>query len=191
MSWLNEGPLASLLHRSEDSRSARSPGSYAAQGARAGAAAGPLGIAAGTLVGWVYGRMQARDQANLAGMSNTQAGRGVDAAGAGVNWNPGGALGGFESGGDLPGYSPDMGPSEYSMDPNAVDMGPPVDAARGPGARRDGTLPQARGSSIYGAGPRSDFQGTVSNFNVGGSDVILGSGDPNGRYRMIGRDQGG
>lgn len=48
MSWLTEGPLSRI-----------GGSSYAAQGARAGSAFGPIGLAIGALGGWLYGRQQA------------------------------------------------------------------------------------------------------------------------------------
>lgn len=179
-----------------------------------GAVAGPAGIAAGSLAGWLYGRVQQHQQAGLRDMANNQAGAAGAELDAGVNWDPGGALGGYSGAGEsgpAPTYgtgpsgdlssAPDYGGTypdfsnygdalagytdsdgNFLFDPNAT--------ARGPGARRDGTMPNARGSSIYGNGPRSDFQGTVTDFNVGGQDVILGSGDPNSMYRARMRDYG-
>jgi hypothetical protein len=62
------------------------------------------------------------------------------------------------------------------------------DGRMNPGERRDA----AQGG--YGVGGKfagTPFAGSVTNMMANGSQMILGSGDPNGRYRNRGVDYGG
>lgn len=83
------------------------------------------------------------------------------------------------------GLAPDRGPLVDSLlDPISMGPGLPGSGHMNPQARRDyrdGTSNVGPGIGNYG----------VSNFMVGGSPVIFGSGDPNGRYRMRGSQYGG
>lgn len=83
------------------------------------------------------------------------------------------------------GLAPDQSPLVNSLlDPISMGPGLPGSGHMNPQARRDyreGTSNVGPGIGNYG----------VSNFMVGGSPVIFGAGDPNGRYRMRGTQYGG
>lgn len=99
-------------------------------------------------------------------------------------WNPNQANA-SQSFGLLDFLGPNPNQSPVTM-PNGG--GPPLGHMT-PQARRDGY-----GMGGYASGGKfqgTPFQGSVSNFMVGGSPVILGSGDPNQRYRNRGTDFGG
>lgn len=138
-------------------------------GARAGMAFGPVGLGIGALAGWLYGRYGTQTgQISGQGVQNQMLGNDIQQTQDRI-W------------GNQPAPQ-DVG---YSMDPNATSMGPPApDDDTGhanPQERRDAA--ESGGGGYANAG--------VSNFMVGGSPVIFGSGDPNGRYRNRGVDYGG
>lgn len=167
------------------------PPNYTAQGFRAGARAGPVGAAAGAVVGGIYGWL---------------AGRGY----VGQRIDPNGPNMGPPS--DMAGIAPDTSQnygSDYSIDPNAGSMGPP---SQGPawysdttmqGADPMGLVPdynQGGGAPLshqdlqdYRDGTSSVGPGGISNFKVGGQNVIMGGNgfDANGRYMFNQNDQGG
>jgi hypothetical protein len=139
-------------------------------GARAGMAFGPGGMAIGALAGWLYGRYGTQT-GQIQGQQTANAMMGNDIS---------------RTQDQIWGNSPAPAPQDagYSMDPNATSMGPPApndengDGRMNPAERRD-----AAEGGYANSG--------VSNFMVGGSPVIFGSGDPNGRYRNRGTDFGG
>lgn len=143
-----------------------------ARGARLGSVAGPIGMGLGALGGWLMDRHDAsQQQAMGAGLSNTL-GNDIQQTQDRI-WGNSGS-------GTLPQFQSDMGPPENLAGPDQTGAGPPVEdvEGRGPEARRDA-----------GGGPNANYG--VSNFMVGGSPVIFGSGDPNGRYRNRGYEYGG
>ena len=172
MSWLTEGPLSRV---GGDSNVAR--------GARLGSAAGPVGMALGALGGWLMDRHQANQRQEMQqGLSQTLDRDISDTQGRIWGDSGGGTLGQFQP--------DDMGPPENLAGEDQTGAGPPAleDRPHNPQERRDAA------QSGYGPGGKfagTPFQGTVTNFMVGEPPVILGSGDPNGRYRNRGRDYGG
>ena len=86
---------------------------------------------------------------------------------------------------DPMGLVPDYGMDGMPVGPNGIPLSPE-------GRRTyQGAYGNTRSSIFDSQGPRSDFQGTVTNMLANGSNVILGNGDPNGRYRNRGTDFGG
>lgn len=161
MSWLTEGPLS---RAGGDSNMAR--------GARLGSLGGPIGMGLGALGGWLMDRHQQNQQTQMQQGLNSTLGNDIQQTQDRI-W------------GDPSQPAPDNGGgtlSQFSMDPNATSMGPPTDengdGHASPSERRDNA---GSGNANYG----------VSNFNVGGSPVIFGSGDPMGRYLKNQRQPGG
>jgi hypothetical protein len=203
MGWLDR--VTDSLGLGADSR--------ARQYTRAGAAAGLPGMLGGYIVGRIMdGRSNGADvaaaqtgqQTNLdafgdrlnaaSGAWNVNLG---DPQSAGVRAGPpsdlaGGALlssGQQPTGGASPWYD-DV--SMGAADPLGLvpDYGGDQDrdGRMNPGERRDA----AQGG--YGVGGKfagTPFAGSVTNMMANGSQMILGSGDPNGRYRNRGVDYGG
>lgn len=204
--WWNRGPLYQL----------RQNHPYIANGLKYG---GLYGGAAGAVVeglGRLGSWLSSRGQDNLASMSNDRqqpdysGGTNWDVSlgdpqSAGVRSGPPSDLAGpgtltqFQDNGDAPawyedttmnpsdplGLVPDYGREGMPVGPNGIPLTPE-------GRRTyQGAYGKTKSSIFDSNGPRSDFQGTVTNFMVGGSPVILGSGDPNGRFRNSGRDWGG
>lgn len=174
MSWLTEGPLSRV---GGDSNVAR--------GARLGSAAGPVGMALGALGGWLMDRHEANQRQEMQQGLNQTLDRDISDT-QGRIWGP------SDSGaGTLGQFQPDdMGPPENLAGDDQTGAGPPAleDRPHNPQERRDA----AQGG--YGWGGKfagTPFQGTVTNFMVGGSPVILGSGDPMGRYVRNQRIPGG
>jgi len=155
VSWLTDGPLSRV-----------GGDSYAAQGARAGAAAGPLGMAAGALGGWLYGRYQAgrlQDmfQQNNAAFSERQGSR--------TNWDlqgdsPLAQFGNFGHGSpaDIPdggNIGTELGITDWSQPDTSEDDTPQHESLK------ESRENDSRAFALQG----------VSNFLVGGQPVINGS----------------
>lgn len=130
--WLTSGPI--FGGRNNPSGQPRSTGSYALQGARIGAAAGPFGAALGSLAGWIYGRSQQNQgtmdpnatamgpPSSLAGDPMGQfAGPPADMAGDPYAWSNDttmsasddlGLVPDYNQGGDTPNFQTDSSPQE-------------------------------------------------------------------------------
>lgn len=174
MSWLTEGPLSRV---GGDSNVAR--------GARLGSAAGPVGMALGALGGWLMDRHQANQRQEMQQGLNQTLDRDIS--------DTQGRIWGDSGGGTLGQFQPDdMGPPENLAGEDQTQAGPPLDENGDgrvtPGERRDAAQGGYGGGGKFAGTP---FNGTVTNFMVGGSPVILGSGDPMGRYLRNQRIPGG
>jgi len=154
MSWLTEGPMSGLFNHGDTGP--RSTGSYALQGARAGAALGPVGIAAGALSGWLYGRAQ--QSGATQGYDSTQQRQDYQ-NNATANQIAGVDIGDM-SRNQAQSVQPELD-AAVNWDPNSLDAEgeQPHDHQARIEARDNGTLPQLHG---------------VSNFIVGGFPVING-----------------
>lgn len=165
MSWLTEGPLSRF---GSDSNMAR--------GARIGSAGGPVGMALGALGGWLMDRHESNQRAEMnAGLSNT--------LGNDIQQTQDRIWGG--GGGTLPQFQgDDMGPPEGLAGADQTGAGPPADE------NGDGRVTPDERRDAANSGYTPANYG-VSNFMVGGSPVIFGSGDPMGRYLRNQRQPGG
>jgi hypothetical protein len=199
----SRGPVASLLGRN-DQNSGPSIGSYAARGARYGSVGGPLGAAAGGLIGAFAGWLGSRNwQGELASMSND---RPQPDYGGGINWDA--DIGGPHSAGERMGPpsnlagggtmpqvdDPRGGPAWYDDVTMGADdpMGLVPDyGSDGPDENGDGHMsPQERRDMAESGGVGGFANYGVSQFSPGVT-LITGYGDPNGRYRNRGSDYGG
>jgi hypothetical protein len=201
----DRGPIASLLGDRQQQQP--SAGSGAMMGARYGMAAGPLGAALGAGIGAFAGWLQSRSWSNqLASMANDRA---QPDTGAGVGWNVdlgdpqssaqrmgppsnlAGTLGQLQDDGS-PWYADTTMNADDPMGlvPDYGQDGPDEngDGRITPGERRDAAQ---GGYSIGGKFAGTPFGGSVTNMIANGGQVILGSGDPSGRYRNRGTDYGG
>lgn len=151
MSWLTEGPLSRI---GGDSR--------AAQGARMGAAAGPIGMAAGALGGWLMDRIQ---NGRLQAMSGDSARQFADRQGARTDWSLGDSpMGQFEGFGH---GEPTRDDGNIGSDLGITDWG---NIGEGKQDKPREKLKESRENDS-----RSFALSGVSNFMVGGSPVINGS----------------
>lgn len=132
---------------------------------------GPARYLAGRLGSWISGRFDSSQP--IAGQSVADNLLGND-----INQTQSRIWGDSATPGTLPQVQgDDMGPSAYSIDPNATSMGPPAGAPMSHQERQD--YRDDLGNN--GAGRSGNYG--VSNFDVGGSPVIFGDngGDLNQR----------
>lgn len=200
LDWLRGGPVQSWINGHSNQQP--SVGSRALQGAKIGAAAGPLGAAIGGGIGALAGWIESRGGVDaLANPGNERMSAGLDRAIA----QQGVDIGDPQTSAERMGPSADLAGSDGSAAPwyddttaNADDPlglvpdyghdGPDLRDENGDGRVTPDERRDAARGGYGGKFAGTPFQGSVTNFMVGGAPVILGSGDPNGRYRNRGRN---